>query len=199
MFVGDFWQLDPPKGGFIADIPTEYLRRAKRYDPKPDAAHGQSVFWHRSKGCVRGMTELTECVRTEDPWLLEVQNEMRHGCLSEDNWNFLHGRNTTVPGSWINSKPSCGNSSCMRTWKTSKQECDVCQSERKSKHRVINNADDKRHLEEHFLCAPAIFPNNDIKYDASSNFCGSEKASNHLVDCERYAKQQGHRREAEPH
>ncbi len=40
---------------------------------------------------MQGMTELTECVRTEDPWLYDVQEEMRAGDLSIDAWNFLHG------------------------------------------------------------------------------------------------------------
>ena len=45
------------------------------------------------------MTELTECVRTDDDWLLQVQNEVRHGALTEDSYNFLHGQPTQVPGS----------------------------------------------------------------------------------------------------
>jgi len=39
---------------------------------------------------VQGVTELTECVRTEYDWLLEVQEEMRAGSLSENNCHFLH-------------------------------------------------------------------------------------------------------------
>ena len=31
VFVGDFWQLDPPKGGFLGDIPAEYLRRGRAF------------------------------------------------------------------------------------------------------------------------------------------------------------------------
>ena len=46
-------------------------------------------------------------------------------------------------------------------------ECSICEEERKSKHRVMNSMEDKRHLSEHFLRAPAIFPNNDIKYDVN--------------------------------
>ena len=167
IFSGDFWQLDPPRGGFIADIPAEFLRRARMYDPKPDAAHGQSIFWHLGAGCIQGITELTECVRTEDPWLLEVQTEMRNGSLSEDNWNFLHGRATTVPGSWVNGKVTCGNSKCCASWKSKSVECAICEEERRSKHRVMNDKNEERHLKDDFLRAPAIFPNNDIKYDVN--------------------------------
>ena len=39
--------------------------------------------------------------------------------------------------------------------------------ERKSKHRVMNREADERYKEEKFLTAPAIFPNNDIKYEVN--------------------------------
>ena len=45
LFVGDFWQLDPPRGGFLANIPVNYIRRARKYDPRPDAAHGEQISW----------------------------------------------------------------------------------------------------------------------------------------------------------
>ena len=137
MFVGDFWQLDPPKGGFLADIPTEYILKGRKYDPKPDIAHGQAIFWGAGTGSVQGITELTECVRTEDTWLLQVQEEMRAGALTENSWNFLHGNYTTVPGSWVNGKCSCGNAKCEITWMNEKKECKICQLERKNKTRVI--------------------------------------------------------------
>jgi hypothetical protein len=79
LFSGDFWQLDPPSGGFLAEIPVQYMRLVEKFDPKPDVAHGQAIFWHRGQGSVQGVTELTECVRAQDPWLLEVQNQMRAG------------------------------------------------------------------------------------------------------------------------
>jgi hypothetical protein len=91
LFSGDFWQLDPPSGGFLAEIPVQYMQHAKKFDPKPDVAHGQAIFWHRGQGSVQGVTELTECVHAQDPWLLEVQNQMRAGELSEDNCNCLPG------------------------------------------------------------------------------------------------------------
>ena len=31
----------------------------------------------------------------------------------------------------------------------------------------MNASDDTRHLDEHFFTAPAIFPHNDIKYEAN--------------------------------
>ena len=167
VFVGDFWQLDPPSGGFLGAIPAEFLRRGRKYDPKPDIAHGQAIFWGSGEGCVQGLTELTECVRTEDPWLLQVQLEMRDGALSQDSWDFLHGQETSVPGSCVNGKLACGNKKCWNTWKTKREECATCNKERLEKHRVMNSSDDHRHREGNFLTAPAIFPNNDIKFEVN--------------------------------
>ena len=45
LFCGDFWQLEPPDGGFIAGIPTEYIQNAKKHNPLPTMAHGQSLLW----------------------------------------------------------------------------------------------------------------------------------------------------------
>ena len=53
VFVGDFWQLEPPRGGFLAGIPVEFIRNARRYEPTPDIAHGQAIFWHEGKSSRR--------------------------------------------------------------------------------------------------------------------------------------------------
>ena len=146
VFVGDFWQLDPPNPPSLAQIPREYLRRGRLFDPKPDAAHGQGIFWGTGEGSVQGLTELTECVRTEDPWLLQVQLEMRNGNLSEDSWKFLHGQATTVPGSCINGELTCGSESCWQDWRARRTECSKCQQCRRERHRVMNSPDDTRHI-----------------------------------------------------
>jgi hypothetical protein len=146
---------------------VQYMQRAKKFDPKPDVAHGQAILWRKGEGSVQGITELTDCVRAEDPWLLEVQNQMRAGELSEDNWNFSRGRETTVPGSWIGGACGCGSDAGRASWLATRKDCDRCQRDRKSRHRVMNSPEDARHLDEHFLTAPAIFPNNDIKYEVN--------------------------------
>ena len=84
LLVGDFWQLDPPAGGFLGSIPVEYLLRARQFAAKPDVAQGQAILWGRGPDSVQHVTELTECIRTEDAWLLQVQEEFREGRLSED-------------------------------------------------------------------------------------------------------------------
>ena len=114
----------------MAAIPVEFIRNACKYDAKLDVAHGQAILWSTGKGCVQGMTELTECVRTEDPWLLQVQNEMRAGNWSEDSWNFLHGRDTVVPGIMVGEMFSCGNAACPDSWSARRIECVRCQNGR---------------------------------------------------------------------
>ena len=30
VFAGDFWQLDPPRGGSLSEIPVDFIRRARQ-------------------------------------------------------------------------------------------------------------------------------------------------------------------------
>ena len=54
LFCGDFWQLDPPDGGFLASIPTEFIRAGRKYAPAPTIAHGQALFWGGSENGIQG-------------------------------------------------------------------------------------------------------------------------------------------------
>ena len=121
------------------------------------------------------MTELkvSERART-DPWLQEVQQEIREGRLSENAHAFLHGAPTTVCGSWVQNHATCGNAACARvsttpsTWadiQNVEKGCPTCARERKARARVATSANDARRAEEKFVSAPVIFANNDIKYD----------------------------------
>ena len=109
---GDFWQLDPPDGGFLGGIPAEYIARARKYQPGPGLAHGQALFWAGPEHGIQGVTELMHCERCDDAWLREVQEEVRQGDLSVNNHAFLHGQATTVPGSWVNGDVECGKAEC---------------------------------------------------------------------------------------
>ncbi len=177
ILCGDFWQLDPPSGGSLATIPVDFIKRARQYTPVAEIAHGQAIFWGSGAGCVQGVTELTECIRTEDPWLLEIQGEMRSGCLSDDNWRFLHGYSTNVAGSSLQGSCLCGNPKCQRLegqQQVMMNECNVCKEPRKQRHRVLDEASPQRYTElvaeintPKFLRAPAVFPNNDIKCEVN--------------------------------
>ena len=46
-------------------------------------------------------------------------------------------------------------------------ECDICKTERRRRKLVVTDAEDSRQKTHVFINAPAIFPNNDIKYDAN--------------------------------
>ena len=189
---GDFWQLDPPDGGFLADIPVEYIQRGRKYAPAPTVSHGQSLFWAGAEFGMQGVTELVELERCKDKWLHELQEEIRYGRLSADNWNFLHGRPTNVPGSWACGAAQCGNDACQalaELWAATsaqsdvgitaprkrlrrlidfaEQECEQCKKERCSKARVALCTGDERFTSAPFDTATAVFPNNDVKYDTN--------------------------------
>ena len=137
------------------------------------------------------MTELVQCERCDDQWLKEVQEEIRSGNLSKDNHNFLHGKPTIVPGSWQRGDVACGKDSCRKLATKYlnetlyeachpkkrrigtdpdyilKHECEICKKERDSKWRVARKAED--FANEPFDTAPAVFANNDVKYDANKS------------------------------
>jgi hypothetical protein len=186
--AGDFWQLDPPEGGFLGDIPTEYIQTARKYSPLPTVAHGQALMWSGPQTGIQGVTELIDCERCDDEWLREVQTEIREGCLSERNHAFLHGLPTDVAGSWCAGRLTCRNKDCKelgrqaqrhQTKETTRprlltaksfimqRECSVCKTERSSKRLVANSETDPRFQSERFIRAPAIFANNDLKYESN--------------------------------
>ena len=47
------------------------------------------------------------------------------------------------------------------------KECDVCKKERAEKKLVLTDPNDPRVRLERFMSAPAIFPNNDIKFEVT--------------------------------
>ncbi|CAJ1331064.1 unnamed protein product, partial [Effrenium voratum] len=73
LLLGDFYQLPPPSGGYLADVPSS------RRPPRLSAA-------------TPSVTELEERERCKDDWWNEVVDELRRGKLSEENWRYLHGK-----------------------------------------------------------------------------------------------------------
>ena len=169
-----------PSGGFVGNIPAEFIASARKYNPKITISHGQSLLWGGPQNrawAFHGITELEESERCrEDPWLQEIQLELREGRLSENAHAFLHGQPTTVCGSWTNGKSACAKVLCTQlsttggSWEdiqAAEQKCGVCRASRRQRKRVATEADDARFREAKFVDAPAIFPNNDIKYDVN--------------------------------
>ena len=183
VFSGDFWQLPPPDGGFLGDIPTEYIRNARKYTPSPSIAHGQSLLWSDDDETgVQGVTELVECERTKDLWLRSVQDEFRRGQLTVETHAFLHGKPTMQPGSFFEGEVKCATTKCIKrctqaqarrnfclefATATVKMECLACKLERGRRQLVANVATDPRFTNAVFKNAPSVFANNDIKYEVN--------------------------------
>ena len=189
LICGDFWQLEPPDGGFLANIPVEYIQRARKFQPAPTISHGQALLWSGPTTGFHGVTELVECERCDDPWLQSVQQEIRQGALSANNHAFLHGHATSVPGSWLNGQVMCKKQSCLKLCSEEstaapatrgkkrklitsselilKAECSVCKQHRKDRARVATSGADPRFRSAAFASTPAIFANNDVKYDTN--------------------------------
>ena len=81
---GDCWQLPPPDGWCLGDIPCEFTQASRTYIPAPTVAHGQSCFWSDAPTGRTGVTELQECERTKDVWLRSIQHSCRFGKLTAE-------------------------------------------------------------------------------------------------------------------
>ena len=74
LLLGDFWQLPPPSGGCLSDIPVEFIQRSRQYQPSPTVSHGQALMWGGNDCGLQGVTELTQVERCKDEWLGEVHH-----------------------------------------------------------------------------------------------------------------------------
>eukprot|EP00435_Cladocopium_sp_Y103_P022987 s1345_g5.t1 len=134
ILAGDLWQLPPPRGTFVGDVPWEMLTQGKS-KKAAHTARGQQLVWGAMPDGVHGVTELVQCERTHDVWLQNLQTELRSGKLSEANHSFLHGKDTCVPGSWNGKELDCANGACqdLLDAKVDKKrirrlECRTCQT-----------------------------------------------------------------------
>ena len=55
---GDVWQLSPPDGGLLGDIPCEFIQTRRTHFTTPTVAHGQSLLWSDAPTGMTGVTEL---------------------------------------------------------------------------------------------------------------------------------------------
>ena len=141
IIIGDFKQLPPPQGGYLADIPHALCVGPQGPPAAPDALvdAGKKLMWED----IQGVVELRERERCKDAWWNEVTDELRAGCLSEKNWRYLHG------------KPVRG--------------CQLSPEDRASRCRVIAGAHDPRLQEPRFQEAACIVANNDSKYQINKD------------------------------
>ena len=141
IFTGDFHQLPPPAGFYLAEVPRVF--RDPHGDKAPEnvlADSGKQLFWN---GAVQGVTELVDRERCKDEWWNEVVDELRAGQLSERNWRYLHGY--PVEG------------------------CTLSEEERASRRRVITCLDDPRLQESKFKEAMVVVANNDARYQINKD------------------------------
>ena len=73
VFIGDFKQLPPVQGGYLADVPQAHQigpgSASKASDPLADA--GRKLMWEDAQGLI----ELTERERCKDEWWNQVTDE----------------------------------------------------------------------------------------------------------------------------
>eukprot|EP00959_Pyramimonas_sp_CCMP1952_P368434 7717526-Pyramimonas_sp.AAC.1 len=100
-FIGDSYQLDCPEGTPLYKIPQRYVVDKSVKKETVPATRGLELMWD----CVQGVTELTRPYRCLDRWWNSVLDEIRVSQLSNDNYGFLHGLETSVPGSWVGEAP----------------------------------------------------------------------------------------------
>ena len=98
---GDFWQLLPPDGGFLGDVPCEYIQASRKDVPNASIAHGQSLMWSGKDTGIQGVTELHQCERDKEEWLRSVQEEFRVGMFTDETHAFLHDKPTMQPGLFL--------------------------------------------------------------------------------------------------
>ncbi len=141
VLVGDFNQLPPPQGGYLADVPHHHLVGPDSSLKAPDgmAEQGRLLLWEE----IEGVVELTQRERCKDPWWNHVTDELRAGNLSEENHNYLCG------------KPVKG--------------CQLSAEERASRRRVITGPDDERLKAPKFQEAEVVVANNDAKYQINKD------------------------------
>ena len=179
---GDLWQLPPPDGGFVRDIPCEFIQASRTYFPAPTVVHGQSLLRSNALTGMTVVTELEKCERTKDVWSRSIQDEFRIGKLTKETHAFSHGEPTMQPGSILNGNVMCGHTKCTKRSSvaighfsfnkefaatTRWNSYPVCKKERASRTLVASDGNDPRFQEEKFASAPGIFGNHDIKYDVN--------------------------------
>ena len=151
-FSGDLWQLPPPRGTFLGDVPWEMITKASN-KKLALTIHGQELIRCYGGQGIQGMTELVQCERNHDEWLQELQDQLRHGKLSEENHALLQGRMTQTPGSVCKGRATCGRAACQRLMNQQlpasivcARECGVCKEERTSKALVLQGQLGEAHV-----------------------------------------------------
>ena len=70
LVAGDLWQLPPPRGTFLGEVPWEMLTKGSS-KKVAHTVHGQKLVWgsQAENSIIHGITELEQCERTRDTCL----------------------------------------------------------------------------------------------------------------------------------
>ena len=169
VLIGDFGQLPPIKDqSNLKNVPAYLLDDVAPCYTTDDL--GRKLFWEHTDV----MIELTQQHRCNDTWYSSVLDECRDGKMSVDTHAFLHGKPTSVPGSYITGDVTCGKKRCALLMTTStaaeilKKECDDCKDDRASRARVVSPTNvlaTKDLKTTKFNNAMYVVPNNDLKFE----------------------------------
>ena len=180
VMLGDFWQLHPVSGVFLASNPTNVSPGR--------AQNALKLFWGEGLDVVRNYWALTEVMRCKDPWYNNFLQQCRSGSLSKDSYAYFHGFPTfKSPGATctcnktVTEDPVLGSvrqdwkeaflagcNDMMSLIKSSEEQCKTCTEERKRRKRVIGDCDVNELPEEvrkkPFSDAPALYSFNVPRY-----------------------------------
>ena len=168
---GDVWQIPPVRQTSITSNPF-----AKHKAKVQRILH---LFWaHGERDTLTHRFLLDVSHRSKgDAFLTAFLGEARAGLLSWAMYNFIHGYETLVPGSWLpatgtDGTLTCKNPQCERLWRAEwlrlftqgvpgaqllDMECTVCKEERRRRNRLLQPGSDA-HLQPNFAGAPYIHP-----------------------------------------
>eukprot|EP00435_Cladocopium_sp_Y103_P002999 s593_g1.t1 len=173
--AGDLWQLPPPRGAFLGDVPCEMLTQGK-IKKAAHTARGQQLVWGSMPDGVHGVTramrtharrvvaELADgtshrqAVRSK-PCFFAREGHMRPRKLE---WQGIGLRQRRMPRLAGRKGGQEENTSLGVDKKRIRRlECRTCQNERWSKERVVSAA---AAGPSGFASAKAIFATNAVKY-----------------------------------
>ena len=175
---GDFWQLHPVLGTFLASDFTDV--------PAGRAQKALSLFWEDGDDSIRSFWELKQLMRCNDIWYNAFLGECRRGSLPLEQYCYLHGLPTlTSPCARCSCNADVVQDSLLgayrKSWKeaflhghlemeaiiqSSEMCCAYCQAERSRRHRVLTDlsALPASLRKEPFSAAPALYTFNVPRY-----------------------------------
>ena len=179
--LGDFWQLHPVSGTYLASDPGLVSYGLAR--------NALNIFWNDGLDSIRSFWQLTELMRCTDVWYNSFLTQCRGGDLTDEMYAFLHGLPTLSSPQLdcacnhkIEHDPLLGN--YRADWKTmfmlgekdmaaciraSESACPECTAERQRRCRVLT---DLRCIpaalrKPPYTAAPALYSFNVPRYFSS--------------------------------